>query len=223
MPGNEPSVDASSLLLPDLPSGGPGTATAKTKARRPKPAGPKPGTDAWWDRWLTSNMLPLRSNDHYDIWRCTSCGAPLIHAKQSGKHGGPSHRMLDRRYGIMPCWRVSEGGWRTIESSPHGPGARVLVRHDSRPQSEQPTQSSSLAHLTGESPRSVANYGKVPRRVVYSTRATSVGATVTVPCVEPKGSVLRVSDASMDTVPLSSSATLPTKPESSSDDWQPPW
>lgn len=220
---SEPFVDGRSLLLPDLASGAPGTAKTRTRRAKTKKAEPKPGSTEWWDRWLTRNNMPLKSNGQYDIWRCTSCGAPMIHAKRSGRHGGPSHRMLDRRYGIAPCWRVSEGGWKNASVSPHGRGERVLVRHDSRPQSEQPTQDSSLRTLTGGSPMSVANYGKAPGRVVYSTRNISVGATVRVPCVEPRGMSLVVSDASMDTVPLSSSATPPMRPESSSDEWRPPF
>ena len=131
--------------------------------------------------------------------------------------------MLDRRYAIAFCWRVSEGGWQTASVSPHGRGERVLVRHDSRPQSEQPTQDSSLRTLTGGSLSSVANYGKAPKRVVYSTRAISVGATVRVPCVEPEGMYLVVSPVLTEPDPLSSSATQPTRPASSSDEWQPPW
>jgi hypothetical protein len=215
MPENEPSVDGRSLLLPDLPSGGPGTAKAKTKKpRQPRARGPKPGTEEWWARWLRQNYVPEKSNNEYDIWRCTSCGAPLIYARTAdGRHGGPSERMLDRRYGMTACWRVSEGGWPTSKASPHGRGERVLVRHDSRPQSEQPTQSSSLKRLTGGSPRSVANYGKVPGSKVRFTRTISVGETVRVPCVEPRGAYVVIAPASTDIDPPSFSDTPPSRPD----------
>lgn len=208
MGGNELSIDARSLLLPDLPSGAPGTAK-KTRKAKPKKPEPPAGSVEWWDRWLTRNMAPLRSNDKYDIWRCTSCGAPILYAKNSGRHGGPSHRMLDRRYGMTACWRVSEGGWKTASVAPHGRGASVLVRHDSRPQSEQPEQPSSATRHTGASPRSVASYGKVPGRVVYSTKTTGVGATVRAPCVEPAGSVAIVSPASTVADQITPSSTAP--------------
>jgi hypothetical protein len=212
MHGNAPSVDTRGLLLPDPPSGAPGTAKTRRRKTTKRPAEPEPGSTEWWDRWSRRNHAPLRSDDHYDVWRCTACGAPLMYAKRSGHRGGPFQRTLDRRYGTATCWRVSEGGWRLVSDYPHGRGERVLVRHDSRPQSAQPEQDSSVRHLTGESPSSPASYGVAPgaRRARF-TRTISVGATVRVPCVEPRGSVLVIAPASTDTGPSSSKAMSPTQ------------
>lgn len=221
MPENAPFVDGRSLLLPDLPSGASGTAKAKpktTRARKPRNPEPPPGSDQWWDRWLSRNNVPLRSNGQYDIWRCTSCGAPLIYAKlPGGRHGGPSTRMLDRRYGIAACWRVSEGGWKTVSVAPHGRGEPVLVRHDSRPQSEQPEQDSSVRHLIGGSLwSSVPSYGVPPgaRRARF-TKTISVGATVRVPAVEPAGTFVVISPAST----VIDQPSSPDTPPSSPDEW----
>ena len=232
---NEPSDDVSALLLPTRPSNASGT--AKRKTRRTRKPEPKRGTLEWWNRWIEKNWSwglvgqskgtgePVTSsNARYDVWRCTACQAPLIFVRQSGRHAGPSIRLAqDPRYGYANCFRVAEC-WALIKEQPHREGDLTLFRHDSRPQSPQPEQASSLLDLPSSFKDPSRTYGTFPGRNKRGPSNIEGALVVDVPTVEPKGGIVRIR-ALVSTEPAPSSSNEPstTSPESSTDEWQPPW
>ena len=103
----------------------------------------------------------IQSDEEFDLWLCTACGAPMIYAKPSGRHAGPSQRGIDRRYAWTACWRVAWLG-KPMKDWPHASGATQLFRHDSRPQSVQPVQDARLQDLPSSWKDSSATYGTFP-------------------------------------------------------------
>lgn len=159
--------------------------------------------------------LPLRSNARYDIWRCTACQAPLIY-RRSGKHAGPAERGLDRRYAFGTCFRASEA-WPLVKDQPHARSERVIFRHDSRPQSSQPEQASSLASLPSSWKDPSRTYGTFPGHgsAARLPRNTTGARSVVVPLAEPRGGTLRVTALVSTGTGPSSSKDDPATPASS--------
>lgn len=87
--------------------------------------------------------LPLKFATGPCKWLCTVCGSTKYYFGPDGTHGGPSVRLVDRRYGLANCEGARYGdkaGHKRAFGKIDGNAGPVIFMHEGAPNPNQPVQ-----------------------------------------------------------------------------------
>lgn len=84
--------------------------------------------------------LPLKFANGPCKWVCTVCGSAKYYFGEGITHGGPTTRLVDRRYGLTYCEGARYPAHKRAFGKIEGAAGPVVFMHEGAPNPEQPKQ-----------------------------------------------------------------------------------
>ena len=110
----------------------------------------KPVPPLWEQQPVPHEKPQYLQPPNTDVWWCAGCGARYCFVRaKPGLRGGPTERMVDRRYGFYSCWRALKD---PTGKQYHAKGARVFLVADKAPNPMQPAQDPKLVSALTRQP-----------------------------------------------------------------------